>query len=296
MSEPLHVARSIAAGLRQVVRTLGVCLAVALALMTFPNAVPWMIACWLLCHTVLVIRGRRGWVPLAACAAILLVKRVPWTIGLLLLGSVAVVAVAMGFSVRRRGTAAWRRGWAAIGVVGLWMAWGVAAADWHLAAWCSRRPVLDPAQPVVCIGDSLTSMGDRRAAYPERLADLIVVPVVNLGCPGIDTIQGLQAAGGPRRAPPGRRRGTRRPRLSQGVHPRRDQGSPGGDHCRLPRGRRRGRAHGDSAGIHDRPFRRPGARAWPGSMAWNSCPTRPSAACSWRALRPRPACGPAGHI
>jgi lysophospholipase L1-like esterase len=44
-------------------------------------------------------------------------------------------------------------------------------------------------QPVVCLGDSMTSMGDGRAAYPERLGEIIALPVVNLGRPGIDTRQ-----------------------------------------------------------------------------------------------------------
>jgi acyl-CoA thioesterase-1 len=179
----------VAAVLRRAASTLAVCFIVALSLLTFPNAVPWMIAFWLLCHTVLVMRGRAGWVPLAACAAVLLAKRVPWTPGFTLLGPVALGAVAAGFVVRRRATAAWRRAWAAISVLALWAAWAVAAADWHFAARCNHAVVLKPEQPVVCLGDSLTSMGIRQGGYPERLAELITLPVVNLGEPGINTRQ-----------------------------------------------------------------------------------------------------------
>ena len=45
------------------------------SLLTFPSEIPWMVACWLLGHTVLAFRNRPGWLPLAACAAILFIKR-----------------------------------------------------------------------------------------------------------------------------------------------------------------------------------------------------------------------------
>jgi acyl-CoA thioesterase-1 len=190
-SAPVTPSRAILAGMLRAARMLGLCILGTAALLTFPNAIPWMIACWLLWHTGLVIRGRQGWVPLAVCTGVVLVKRVPWTPGLMLLGAVALAAVLTGLFVRRKAGIAWERRWAWIGVVGLWAAWGAAAIDWHRAARCNHPVALKPGQPVACLGDSMTSMGDGRAAYPERLAEMIAVPVVNLGQPGIDTQQAV---------------------------------------------------------------------------------------------------------
>jgi lysophospholipase L1-like esterase len=120
----------------------------------------------------------------------------------MLLGPVALVAVATGVLVRRKGSTAWRRAWAAVSVLALWIAWGVAATDWYSAARCNHPVVLKPGQPVVCLGNSLTSMGIRRGGYPERLAELMTVPVVNLGSPGIDSQQAMALLPGVLRARP----------------------------------------------------------------------------------------------
>jgi hypothetical protein len=55
---------------------------VVLSLLTFPAAIPWMVALWLAWHTWSAARSRLAWLPLVACAAILLVKRTAWPPGL----------------------------------------------------------------------------------------------------------------------------------------------------------------------------------------------------------------------
>ena len=168
--------------LRRAGGTLGTAVIVAVSLLTFPGAVPWMVAAWLLWHTLLAVRGRPGWMPLAVCVAILLVKRVYCPPGLVALGIVMLaVGLARGLWFRRQG-GGWHRRVARVGVLGLWAAWAVMALDWHLSARCGRTPPLDAARPVVCLGDSLTAYG-----YPDHLDAIVSVPVVNLGRDGITT-------------------------------------------------------------------------------------------------------------
>ena len=46
--------------------------------------------------------------------------------------------------------------------------------------------MVQPGRPVVCVGDSLTNFG-----YPQRLQEMISLPVVDLSCSGITTGQAL---------------------------------------------------------------------------------------------------------
>ncbi len=170
---------------------LALCILVSLALFTFPNAVPWMIACWLVWHTVAVFRGRWGWLPLLLGAGVVAVKRVPNTPRLAALASVAVVVVLGRWLLRGRGTAEWSRPFSWLGVFSLWTTWGMTAVDWHLSARCNHPVVLKPRQPVVCLGDSMTSSGLPQRGYPEHLGGMIALPVVNIGVPGIDTEQAM---------------------------------------------------------------------------------------------------------
>jgi lysophospholipase L1-like esterase len=148
-----------------------------------------MIAFWLLWATIRLVRSRGAWGPLTACAALVLVKRVPWTPGLGLLAGVGLTCLAAGWLAGRSQDprAARRIAWMA--GAALWIAWLAMSADWHAAAHCRRRVALAPGRPVVCFGNSMTSMGPPEGGYPELLAELVAVPVVNLGQPGITTRQ-----------------------------------------------------------------------------------------------------------
>ncbi|MEK6247929.1 MAG: hypothetical protein N2C12_07100, partial [Planctomycetales bacterium] len=59
----------IRAGLLIVGRSILFCLAIAASLLAWPNAIPWMIAAWLLAYTLLSVFRRRGeLVCLSVCA------------------------------------------------------------------------------------------------------------------------------------------------------------------------------------------------------------------------------------
>ena len=77
--------RSLRSVPKRAMRTVWLTAAVILALLSFPSVVPWMIACWLIWHTLSVARDRPGWIPLATCLAILIAKRVYWIPSLVLL-------------------------------------------------------------------------------------------------------------------------------------------------------------------------------------------------------------------
>ncbi len=157
--------------------------AVAVSLLVFPNAMLWMVACWLVGFSVLVARRRAGWLPLAACTVVLLVKRPDWSPALIAMAAaMAVVAAWRLAAASFRRDRKQRLGWAA--VVLLWAMWGVAEWQSHRATHRQPAAVWDPSRPVVCLGDSLTTGLSDEEAYPAYLQEMVGVPVVNLGKAG----------------------------------------------------------------------------------------------------------------
>lgn len=171
-------------------RTLAILLLVVASLLAFPSVLPWVIAFWLVWHTVWRSRGQPGWAPLVACVTILLVKRVYWPPTLVVFAILAVIIATWRVTRSRSSRPQQRASWAA--ALLLWVAWGAFLLEWKAAATCSRPLALDPSRPVVCIGDSLTSglLPDR--GYPEQLKGLVRPPVVNLGQSGISTEVGFE--------------------------------------------------------------------------------------------------------
>lgn len=172
-------------------RTAGLTLAVMASLFVFPSETPWMIAFWILCGTIRLLRSRAAWGPLVACALLVLVKRVPWTPGLGLLAGVALSCLIAGWLVSRGQIARAARGIAWLEAAVLWIAWAAMAFDWYAATRGPRGLAIAPGRPVVCFGDSMTSMGPPHGGYPEVLARLVTIPVVNLAQPGITTRQAI---------------------------------------------------------------------------------------------------------
>jgi lysophospholipase L1-like esterase len=176
---------------RRVARTAGLALAVVASLAAFPGETPWMIAFWLVWGTIRLLRSRGAWGPLAACSLLLLAKRVPWTPGLGLLAGIALSCLVAGWLAGKSENARAVRGIAWLEAAVLWIAWAAMAFDWYSAAHGPRGVEIARGRPVVCLGDSMTSMGPPHGGYPEVLAGLVTIPVVNLGQPGITTRQAI---------------------------------------------------------------------------------------------------------
>lgn len=181
--------RSVGSILQRAARALFITSAVVLSLLSFPSVAPWMIAFWLLWHTVARVRGKPGYLPLFTYFAILLVKRIYWAPSLLAFFAITLI-VAVWYVVRP-GKAASPSYLAWVVPLALWGVWGGVAVEWHFTARCNHTAKMDPVGSVVCLGDSLTSgvLPDR--GYPEELKKLIRLPVVNLGQSGITTKGGL---------------------------------------------------------------------------------------------------------
>ncbi|HVC92604.1 MAG TPA: GDSL-type esterase/lipase family protein [Pirellulales bacterium] len=159
------------------------------SLLTFPAGVPTMIALWLAVHTALAWQGRAGWLPLAGCAVVIVVKRFDWPPGLWLLLAAMIVVGLLGRQVRHMSALPQRRlTWVMTSL--LWLAWLEMAWEWHRDTHADHSVAPLDGRPVVCLGDSLTRNppgGD----YPAALAKLLTVPVVNLGRPGITSQKAL---------------------------------------------------------------------------------------------------------
>lgn len=174
----------------RILRLVGLMAAVIASLLTFPAGVPCMVAGWLLAASYFVWRRRRrseiGC--LSTPLLVLLIKRVDWPPAMWLLLIVVVAALMFHFARREDANADPRR-WRTVAAV--WLAWLAWAYQYHCAAHADHAaPMLDH-RPIVCIGDSLTSLG-RGGGYPEVLATMVSLPVVNLGQPGITSGEALK--------------------------------------------------------------------------------------------------------
>ena len=169
-------------------RAAAACLVVVASLFVFPNAIPWLIAAWLAGYTLLAIFGRRGHLCLIGCLAVLIGKRLAPAPGLLGLMAVmlAIILVSVWRARRKEPTISRRFSW--LSSLVLWIAWGGMTVDWYAAAYCRHPVVFSPDRPVICFGDSMTSVGVF-GGYPRNLQDLLSVPVVNLGISGISAKQ-----------------------------------------------------------------------------------------------------------
>lgn len=171
-----------------VFKRIGTTSVVAFAALVFPSVLPWMIAFWIGCHTVLAKWKRPAWAPLAICLVLLIAKLVPRTPAMLTLGILLAVVVAIRFKYRKQPEAG-PRWW--IGAAVLWLAWGAVLIEWKAIESCGSPLAFDANRTVVCIGDSLTDGLLPDHGYPEQLKAMVSVPVVNLGFSGISAAQGL---------------------------------------------------------------------------------------------------------
>ncbi len=173
--------------LRRILRTVAMTASVVASLLVFPSGLLWMVACWLAAFSVLVACRLAGWLPLAACVAVLVVKRPDWSPWMIALAAtMTVVAIwRLALSTRFGLDRGRRLGWVAVTV--LWSAWGVTV--WQSQRATHRQPATpwDASRAVVCLGDSLTTGLSDEEAYPRYLQQSLDAPVVNLGRAGYTT-------------------------------------------------------------------------------------------------------------
>ncbi len=168
--------------LPKILRRLPFYLGIPASLLTFPEALPWMLLPWLLAFAIALLRGRPARL-LGGIPVVLILLRRPDGSPSLLVLLLLLAAAAGSADVLSR-----HRPRAGAGTALLLAAWGALAWSWHEAIHTRRHPTLDPQRPIVCIGDSLTAW-----TYPRELARLLPVPVVDHGVGGTTASQGLAA-------------------------------------------------------------------------------------------------------
>jgi acyl-CoA thioesterase I len=176
---------SFASRFRRIPILLTFMLAIAASLLVFPSALLWMVAAWLVVGTWSALRGTNRWLPFAACAVVLVIKRPDWSSALLLLGIVMLAVAILFYRYDRKLTGVSKNRATTWVLVAVWIAW--LAAVWQSYEGCHIRksPLLHRLRPIVCVGDSLTTGLSAKEAYPEYLQQLVSVPVVNFGRPGV---------------------------------------------------------------------------------------------------------------
>jgi lysophospholipase L1-like esterase len=180
----------------QICRAFGWCAIVTASLLVFPSGIPWLVAGWLAAYTLLARSRRHGLVCLGVCAAILVAKGLTPAPGLLAFLAVMLVVIGVGVvHVRRRAEQrpSWRFAW--LSSVVLWIAWCGMAADWIRAAHIRHSVALKGDRPIVCLGDSMTSL---RAfgGYPQQLQKLVSLSVRDEGTPGWSAKQVVETPSG----------------------------------------------------------------------------------------------------
>jgi lysophospholipase L1-like esterase len=155
----------------------------AASLLVFPAWLPWMILCWLLIAAVRRFRGKAAWPALGIVSGIVLGKRMDWPPSLVVLGILTLAAALLDFLRQRRPSLSTLAALAGLCLVPAWawMAW-----TWVGVGHTNRRPLLD-GRPIVCTGDSLTSMG-----YPRVLEKRFRVPVVDHAVGGSTSREALR--------------------------------------------------------------------------------------------------------
>jgi acyl-CoA thioesterase I len=177
------------ASVKRVARTLALTLLIVVSLLTFPSMVPWMIAFWLVVHTVAVCHGKPGSLPLLVLVGVLIAKQIYWAPSIIAFVVVALLDTVFLWAGGFRRSAPSRLMW--MGLCCVWTAWTCVIIEWHAIAHCSHSIRMDPNQVVACVGNSLTSGLLPDHGYPDQLRKMIRLPVVNLGQSGITTEGGL---------------------------------------------------------------------------------------------------------
>ena len=176
--------------IHRLLRTLSISLLFVSWALTIPSLTPYLIAFWIFAHTVQVLRGKPGFVPLHLCFALLLIKQPAWIPSMIFM---AFVLLAIGIAriphvSRKIGDVPWK----GIGTALLWVSALLVGLQWEQMKWTSRRVVFDAKRPIACLGDSVTSGILPDPGYPGALASMVRVPVLNFGRSGMASDMGLE--------------------------------------------------------------------------------------------------------
>jgi acyl-CoA thioesterase-1 len=174
------------AGAKRVGRVLLLAFALVASLLTFPGGIVSMTACWLAAYTIAALLGRKSAWLLALWGIIVLVKRIDWPASLWALTAVSGATVVIT-SLRWKPSARTRF----VLLMLVWIAWIAYAAESYRAVHINHAPAAIDGRPIVCVGDSLTSY-TRQGGYHEVLAEMVDLPVINLGEPGITSTDALK--------------------------------------------------------------------------------------------------------
>jgi acyl-CoA thioesterase-1 len=158
----------------------------AASLLVFPAVLPCMILGWIALWALQVGRKKPAWPPLAFCLGVILVKRVDWAPGLIVLGLV-MSGVAVFDIILRRNSRVPERKFILVAAGLLAVTWTAMAWNWERAIHTHRRPLLQADRPIAIIGDSLASGG-----FSRVLGKRLRVPVADFAVGGITTAQGLK--------------------------------------------------------------------------------------------------------
>lgn len=157
---------------------------VVASLLVFPYALIWMAAFWLAIASFQIARGRSAWFPLAICLIVFMIKQPEWSLALVVFSLSLLVAAGYLF-VKRAATTEGTGSRSRRVMVIVWVFWIVWCWSTSSGIHRSQRLSLIADRPIVCLGDSLTTGLGEDEAYPDYLRDLVSVPVVNWGRPGV---------------------------------------------------------------------------------------------------------------
>ncbi len=156
------------------------------SLLTFPEYLPWLVFLWLSLALFAFANSRPMWPWLLTCVVIIIVKRPGFTVQFWVL---ILIFSAVGFVdwyARRKKEKSLTAVQIRLHILLLIAAATFFAAMRWLEANTTQQLVSD-GRPIACLGDSLTASG-----YPQELAKMVAMPVVDFGVNGITTDEGIK--------------------------------------------------------------------------------------------------------
>lgn len=168
--------------LKSVAKTTALVLGNFFSLIWFPEFLPLLFGVWILLFGWL-RKPKFSW-PIWLCVAITIIKLPSISVSLVGMVGLMIAIAILSIALEKNEAQYQRRKHVMFMVLSIsLLAFGI--DYWRATIGAPKK--LDPKRPVACLGDSLTDYG-----YPENLADMLSVPVLDYGMDGIDTEAGLK--------------------------------------------------------------------------------------------------------